>query len=79
MMMLSSKLLLLLWNSSWFTTGLSEISGSEGGFFWRSNEGYASKTEKHLKEKSLIKYKFPYRESRLYLYKLKGRESLSGI
>jgi len=78
-MMLLSKLFLLLWNFSFFTTGLSEMSGSEGGFFWSSNEGYANKTEKHLTEKILIKYIFPYRESRLYLYKLKVRESLSGI
>lgn len=77
-MMMVSNLLLLLWNSSCFTTGLLEMSGSAVSFFRRSNKGYANKIEKHLRGKK-IKYKFCYKESWLYLYKLKGRASLSGI
>lgn len=80
MRMMLSKLLLLLWNFSCFITGLPEMSGSKGGFFGRTNEGFANKTKIHLREKRLMNYyKFPCKKSKLYLYKLEGRELLSRI
>lgn len=50
-----------LWNSSCFTTALSQMSGSEAGFFRRSSEIYAKKTKTHLRAKRLTKYEFPCR------------------